>query len=72
MRSVTAVCTNASRMGVARSWADWRGGNGLDVVEPQHAKTIKRVANPRLESGWNVSRALGCTTTAESDGNEGT
>ena len=34
------------------------------------AKTIKRVASPRLEFGWSVSCALGCSTSAESDGNE--
>ena len=28
----------------------------------------KIIANPRLELGWHVTRALGCTSSAESDG----
>jgi hypothetical protein len=54
-------------MGIARSWVDWKGGDELDMVEPQHGQII---ANPRFEFGWSVSCALGCTTSAESDGNE--
>ena len=33
------MCTSASRMGIARSWVVERwGGDGLDVVEPQHSQ----------------------------------
>ena len=35
------------------------------------AKRNKIVANPQLEFSWSESFALGCTTSAESDGNEG-
>ena len=36
------------------------------------AKRIKIIAIPKLEFDCSVSCALECTTTAESDGNEGT
>ena len=54
-------------MGIVRSWVvDWRGAN---VLLRRNRSTAKRTANPQLDSGWSVSRALGCTTSAESDGN---
>ena len=63
---------SASRMDIARSWAvEWRGGDGLDVVEPQHRQKNKKIANSQLEFDRSMSCALGCTTTDESDGNEG-
>jgi hypothetical protein len=40
-RSVTAEeggVHECSRMGIVRSWVDWTGGNGLDVVEPQNSQ----------------------------------
>ena len=36
------VCMSASRIGIARSWVDWKGGNGLDVVELQHSQNNQK------------------------------
>ena len=36
------VCMSASRIGIARSWVDWKGGNGLDVVEPQRSQNNQK------------------------------
>ena len=71
------MCTSASRTGIVRSRVvDWKGGNGLDVEEMgwmwrnrSIVKRTKRTANPQLEFSWSVFCALGCTTSAESDGN---
>ena len=65
------MCTSASQMGIACSWiVDWGAEMGWMRWNHSIAKTIKRVANPRLEFGWSVSWALRCSTSAESDGNE--
>ena len=44
------MCTSASRMGIARSWVvERRGGDGLDVVEPQRSQKNQKIADSSVE-----------------------
>jgi hypothetical protein len=38
------VCMSASRMGIVRWVVNWRGGNGLNVVEPKHSRQNQGIA----------------------------
>jgi hypothetical protein len=60
------VCTSSLRLGITRSWVDWKEMGWMRW----NRSIAKRIANPWLEFGWSVSCALGCTMSAESDGNE--